>query len=155
MASIHSNFPAGVLITNGLGSEACGPLITSSKFHLFGCDVTIIIPPAIISSGGGNYPLAPGEIQNFYQPVDKGSKFYTPLNIDPTKSLKKYVIVKLTINNKTHEKEFLLKEKPYKALLKILNLENTTTKQIKISINNLLVKLHDITVKIKNLRKNK
>jgi hypothetical protein len=152
--SIHSAFPAGVLITNGLGAEACGPLITAAKFHLFGCDLAIVIPPApATSSGGGHYPLAPGEIGKFYAPVDKVPDFYTPVDIDPTKPPKQLVIVRLTINDKLHEKEFLLKEKPYKALIKIINLENATIKQIKIAINNLRIKLHDIVIRIKNLRK--
>ena len=150
--SIHADFGAGVLITNGLGSRACSNLIIGNKFHMFGC-LEIIIPPITSTPGtGGSIPLAPGQIQNFYKPITTPD-YYIKTDIDPLAKPKQLVIVKLTINDKIHEKEFLLKEKPYKLLINILNLENTTFKKIKIIIDNLHIKLHNILIKIKKLRK--
>ena len=155
MATVHQDFAAGVLITNGLGA-GCSPLITAERWHLFGC-IEIIIPtdPHERHGGGGSYPLRPGEIQNLYKPVAQELQpdYYIPTDLDPLAKLKNLVIVRVNIKGHEVEKEYLMKPKPYKALINIVNLINTTDLQIKTTIKNLKLKVNSILVKLRNLRK--
>jgi len=153
MPTVHQDFPAGVLITNGLGSTP-DALITAARFHLFGFIASVEIPYER-SGGGGSIPLAPGEIQNLYKPVsqDLQPDYYIPTNHDPLAKPKNLVKVKININGREVNKEFLMKPKPYKALINILNIYNATDVQIKTTVKKLKVKLNSILVKVKNLRK--
>lgn len=148
---VHSSFPAGVLITNGLGANASsGALITAAKWNLFGCDATITIQTT--SSGGGSRPFAPGEIQNFYKPValnDVTEPFYIPTNIESKQ--KNVVIVKIKIGNIENEKEFILNKKPFNMAVKILNVMNISDNIIKVSLNSISTKISNIKIMIKNI----
>ena len=151
--TIHSLFPAGAIITNGLGANAnSGALITAAKWSLLGCTAAIIIPTT--SSGGGSRPMGPGEIQNFYTPVvqqvDNTFNDYVPINLES--KIKNVVKVKININGIENEKEFILKAKPYKLIIKVINIINITDKIIKITINNIKNKMHNISTKIKNIK---
>jgi len=152
MAQVHSDFPMGVLITGGLGADAAsGALITAAKWTLFSCDATITILDT--SSGGGSRPFAPGEIQNFYKPVqqyDPNLPDYIPVDLETR--LKNKVIVKFKFNDIENEKEFVLSPKPYKLLVKILNVINITDNMAKITFKSIKNKIHDISVIMKKIR---
>lgn len=147
MSVIHSEFPSGVIITKGLGLDATsGALITATKFHMFTYTVTI---------GGGSTVFQPGEIKNMYKSVspDLQPEFFTRTKLDPLKKPKKLVVVKININNTTVEKEFLMEEKPYNALIKVINIYNKTSEKIKTYIHHIGVKANDIVVKLESLNK--
>lgn len=151
MPQIHSLFPAGVLITNGLGADAnSGALITAAKWSLFGCCAIVLIP--VTSSGGGSMPFAPGEIQNFYKPVTQndGNNDYIPSHFEP--KLKNTIVVKFKYNDIENEKEFILNKKPFKLLIKLLNIVNITDNMIKIKVENIKTKIHNISIYIKKLK---
>lgn len=149
---VHSAFPAGVLLTNGLGADgASGALITARKWSIFGCDATITLQPT--SSGGGSRPFAPGEIQTFYKPVTtlSDNKFdsYIPTNIEAKQ--KNVIIVKVNIGDIKNEKEFVLGKKPFKLLVKMLNIINITDNKVKVSMNSVKLKLNNIKLLVKNI----
>ena len=105
--AVHENFPAGGIITNGLGLDACKGLVTTTQFHLFcfGVFVPPVIPPKTPFEGGGSFPLAPGEIQGFYKPVQPGElPFLTPYDYDPLAKKKRHVILSVTFGEKKREK---------------------------------------------------
>jgi hypothetical protein len=155
MPLVHSAFPAGVLLTNGLGHNACsGGLITAAKWSLFGCDASIVIVPAVSPSGGGSRVFLPGEIQNFYQPIDQTSdnnlSDYKPIDVEYKP--KNVIKVKIKINDIESEREYVLKRKPYKMLVKILNIINITDRIAKITLKNIKTKIHNISVILKNIK---
>lgn len=150
---IHSSFPAGAILTNGLGTDACdGALITAAKWHLLGCDPTIIIQ--IPSGGSGSKSYNPGEIQTLYRPVyDEDTLEYIDYN-PVNNNAKNIVKVKFTMNDITTEKEFKLKEKPFKMVINLINIVNVTSKLTNAIVNSITNKLHEIKIRIKNIKRN-
>jgi len=143
---MHENFPAGTIITNGLGSDACRGFITT-HFHLF-CGITITVPNVSV---GGSKPMAPGEIANFYQPVD-----YQPLNSGKEVPYEagrsnNYVKIEISIKDKTYEKEFLVTPRGRKTVAEILNFVNVTKERISVKVTNLKRIAVRAVVTIRNL----
>lgn len=141
----------GGIITGGLGRPACHGMITMFPFSLY-CE--IVPPPPQPIQGGGSIPLAPGEIQNFYQPVDTSLGVPTKEGqfVDPRVYGKKLVKVTLKFNEHTVQKEYLVTEKRAKHVVTIINLVNATKARMKVMANN----IHRVTtravVMVKNLR---
>lgn len=147
---MHSLFPSGVLITNGMGANPSA-LITAAKWNLFGCNATI----SLRQVDGGSRPYAPGEIQNFYKPVtqlhNSDNNHYIPYNINLHD--KNIVKVNIVINGKTNEKEFVLNKKPFKALINVISIINIGNNKISINLNKIKHRLHDISVMMKNIKR--
>lgn len=138
----------GGIITGGLGRPACQGMITMFPFSLY----CAVVPAPL--RGGGSIPLAPGEIQNFYQPVDPslGTKPVEGNFVDPSVYGKKIVRIVLKFNGHTYESEYLVSEKRAKTVVKIINLVNATKARVRVMASNLHRVTTNALVKIKNLR---
>lgn len=153
----------GALITGGLGRPACSGLITAFPFQL----LCIKLPPEPIPPArgtGGSIPLAPGEIHGFYKPVDP--KIYVPDTkttptqqdgefVDPKVFGKRHVVIKVTSRFFKGEKEFIIPEKRYNTVFKVMNIVNRTMERMTMvatSIRNVATRAK---VYIKNLRRHK
>lgn len=138
----------GGIITGGLGRPACHGMITMFPFSLY----CAVVPAPL--QGGGSIPLAPGEIQNFYQPVDSslGTKPSEGQFVDPRVYGKKLVKVTLKFNEHTVHKEYLVTEKRAKHVITVVNLVNATRAKMKVMASN----IHRVTTRavviVKNLR---
>lgn len=131
------------LITGGLGNPACCGMITM-QFHLFKCKIEIITPP-VSGGGGGSYPLGPGQIQNFYKPVNP-DKFYTP-----RKPLYQTIILRVTIDGKTTVREYKTFPVIAKAIANIINITNVVFDSINVRVQTIKTKFKDLVVGIKNI----
>ena len=120
----------GGLLTGGLGRPACQGIITMLPFQL-GCFKFVppppppppVIPPSPPGEGGV-IPLAPGEIHDFYQPVD-GEGLEGTL-ADPSVYGKRMVRILVTSRFFEGEKEFMVSEKRGKYIIKAVNIINNT-----------------------------
>lgn len=140
----------GGIITGGLGRPACQGMITMLPFQL-GCFVFIPPPPPTKAVSGGAIPLAPGEIADFYQPVDtqlSDGKF-----VDPRVYGKRVVKVIFKSKFLENEKEFLVPEKRMKNVFKVLNVINVTTQRMHVVVDDIWNIATRAIVTIKNLRK--
>lgn len=131
------------LITGGLGNPACCGLITM-QFHVFKCKIEIITPPSG-GGGGGSYPLAPGQIQNFYKPVQP-DKFYVP-----RKPQYQTIIVRITMDGKVTTREYKTFPVVAKAIAKIINITTLAYESIKVRANNLRNKFGAVVASIKRI----
>lgn len=143
------------IITGGISClPACsGGLITGNIFHLAGC-IEVEVQPVL----GGSHPMAPGEVANMYQPVEPPAglndhpAFYVPPNqIDPF-SVKNHVTIRVTFNDKTTEKEYIVSEKKAKAIVYVAKFINKTEERIKVLFNG-LQKVSKHAVRVINFRK--
>lgn len=143
----------GAIITGGLGRPACRGMITSLPFQLV-CEVIVPPIPPTKAVSGGSIPLAPGEIQDFYQPVDSslGTQPSEGQFADPSVYGKKVVKVTMRFQDHVVEKEYLVTDKRAKHVIRIINLVNATKARMKVMASN----IHRVTtravVKVKNLR---
>lgn len=144
MATLNNRYSG--LITGGLGLPACSGLIV----NFFGVTTCL----TIITNGpisGGSIPLLPGEIQNFYTPVDNQVSSQGRL-------AKPYVydkkVVKITVSYKKlkSEKEFMVNKTQEKILITVVNLVNTTRSRMKVTIENLKKLTNKIKIEIRNLQ---
>ena len=79
----------------------------SGWFNLAGCRVTVAVV-----RGGGTIPMAPGEIQNFYTPVDDAGEWWVRIDdLDPFKKPKRLVKVEVEFKDKKTEKVYLVSER--------------------------------------------
>lgn len=154
---MHEDFPAGVIITGGLGGDACEGMLTTT-FHLF-CGIQVIVPVAptidLNKQGGGSRPLAPGEIKTFWKPVKNQvvtPEFYTPL--DSVEIIPKNIVtVKMTVGSKTMKKEFIVGSRRLDVIVKVLNITKVGKEKVTATISNIRRVLHNAVVKIFNIRK--
>jgi len=148
MATLTNRYSG--LITGGLGLPACSGLIVNT----FGVTTCLTIIPIRESGGssGGSIPLLPGEIQNFYTPVDtQVTKTNTGNLAKPGIYGKKIVKITVSYKKMKTEKEFMINKEQEKMLVNILNLMNTTKSRIKITIDNLKKITNKLKIEIKNL----
>ena len=139
----------GGLITYGLGRPACQSLITMSPFQL-ACFVPAPppVPPKIDS--GGSIPLEPGEIQDFYQPIDLDNEGNF---VDPSVYGKKHVVIRIKSEFFEGEKEFLVPTKRVKGIVKAVNIMNTTITKMKAVAQNLVQFAIKASIRVKNLKR--
>lgn len=144
----------------GIGIPACSGLITAFPFQL----LCIKLPPPPLRMGGGSIPLAPGEIQGFYKPVDPNIYIpdtkTTPTQqdgefVDPKVFGKRHVAIKVTSRFFEGEKEFLIPEKRYSVVFKVMNVVNRTMEHMSMVATNIRNIATRAKVYIKNLRRHK
>lgn len=138
----------GGIITGGLGRPACHGIILNLPFRL----ACFRVRPH--SSGlGGAIPLEPGEIHDFYQPVqDLPDGLVHDKPVDPRVWGKKPV--KITIESKffKNEKEFLVPMEKARFAISVINFINKTTTQMKVAVTNMKQFASKAKVTIKNLK---
>ena len=122
------------IISFGLGGDATNMIINKFSLGFLGLD--IIIEPPYIGSGG-SAPMAPGEIQNFYTPIDQ--KIYD--------THKKLVTIKFRLGTLESEGDFMLNPKPLNVLINVVNLINNTSNAISVSFKNIKYKIGNVTFK--------
>ena len=145
----------GGIITGGLGRPACMGIITVLPFQL-ACFKFIPPPPpptpidkATAGQGGGVIPLEPGEIHDFYQPVDVDGLEGTLA--DPSVYGKRMVKLKFTSRFFEGEKEFMLSERHGKYAIKAANIVNSTMEGMKVTAKNIRHIATDGIIKIKKV----
>lgn len=142
------------IITKGLScTPACTSLITT-HFSL-SCGE---LPPPVESknAGGGPYPghawnkFWPGEIQNFYRPVEP--PFYVPRHREKDYFIKrKIVTTKIEFGQYRMEKTYGVSEGQARFIVNIINLANTTKQRMSIAVSNIKRITTTATITIKNL----
>lgn len=143
------------IITKGIGNlPACESIITS-QFSIAGlCDVTVI--PG--NPGGGSYPLAPGEVANFYQPVDPPPGFQDhPAFLVPDDqrdpfSVRQQVRVIVKFKDSETEREYVVSPRRASMIVNVLNFVNKTSERVSVAFNGFRRSVTK-SVKILNLRK--
>lgn len=136
------------LITKGLGLPGCCSMLTMN-FSLFACTIEVIPPepPTIKPTGGGPYPggLAPGQVQRFYQPVDKPRQ---PLEyLTPTPQTTGVISIKVMLKGKTIEKLYEVPINIASRTVKILNITNKLKYNASVFVKNLKKKAFSVFVK--------
>jgi hypothetical protein len=150
--NIHQNFPAGSIITKGLGSDVSTGMLITGFFRLGPIAITIITPQAGGSAfTGGSIPMAPGEIHDAFKPVTGiggGSPgFYSPAGIIPSKEF--LVKVNLTIRGKTIEKTYTVQKGKITRFIALINLSNKALHNINVAVSSIKRVLNNISVKFK------
>jgi hypothetical protein len=142
--------PLSGIITGGLGRPACAGMIIN--FFRLSCGITVIPPEG--GSSGGSIPLAPGDIHNFYQPVQNLPPYYIiPQDQQWQYGKKVQVVVTVKLGEKTIEKIYLVSQDKAKLIVKVANVANNTMERIKVIVNNLKRKIHDVHIFVSKLRK--
>jgi hypothetical protein len=142
------------VITFGLGCDQTG-LVIGNIFNLGFIKVIVggspIIPPVEPPQpgvSGGSRPLAPGEIHNFYKPVD--NQYQVPYIQNQPKIP---VVIKITFRGKTTEKYYLVSKKRSDIIITVLNLVNRIRDRISIVVKNVRSAPNRIVAFVRNLRK--
>lgn len=154
----------GAIITGGLGRSACGGLITTFPFQVLCTSIPIPPTPVVRDGGGGSIPLRPGEVQNLYKPVDP--KVYVPDTktqqteqegefVDLSVYGKRQVTMTVTSRFFEGEKEFIVPEKRYNTVFKVLSIINKTMERMSIVANNIKSIASRAKVTLKNFRRHK
>lgn len=140
------------IVTFGLGCDQTG-LIIGNIFNLGFIKVIVggspIIPPVVPpvgGGGGGSRPLAPGEIQNFYKPVEEQPLYKADDRKYP-------VVIKITIRGKTTEKYYLVSRKRSDIIVTVLNVVNRIRDRIKIVVTDIRSGPKRIVAFVRNFRK--
>ena len=141
----------GGLVTFGLGRPACQGMITMMPFQL-ACFLPAPPPPPppVPGVSGGTIPLEPGEIHDFYQPVDLDSE---GTFVDPSVYGKKHVVIRVKSEFFEGEKEFLVSTERVKGVVKAVNIINTTITKIRAAVQNLKQYAIKATITVKNLKR--
>lgn len=150
--------PPGSPRVEGSPSTAdCKAGIITTQFSLF-CTVAPPPPPNTgLGGGGGHYPrdawnkFNPGEIQNFYKPVD--DPYLVPRDREE-QFLRKYkhVQIHFKMGNFEVEKDYQVPENRAKAIVKVLDVINATRDRIMVTASGLKRVTTRITVAVKNFR---
>lgn len=152
--NVHQDFPAGRIITNGLGGNAGDGLVITTQFHLYPLPIVV----TVVGTGGGSRPLAPGEINTFYKPVQshmlpQGMPDY--LIPKDFRADGKIVKISVQLRDKTVEKEYVVHPKTGDILVKILNLLQKSKDSVSVLVKNIQKVSNKGKVLIKNLIKHK
>lgn len=137
------SLPPYRLITKGLGGPACQGLITG-YFYLGIFKAQVIITPPTSGGGGGSIPLRPGEIKDFYKPVQPNKTYF------PKKDLTD-VTVKITFRNETFITTYKVRPTFATVIAKIININNITVDRIRVTAQNLEVTAKRLVATVKNL----
>lgn len=148
-----------VIITKGLGLQPATKGFITSFFSL-------VLSTAQAEGGGGSgetsgaYPglahnvLPPGEVQDFYKPVDEQLYHHVPRDKENEYlSKRKTVILTVKLNDSTIEKIYKVSEYQTKHVFNIINIMNKTRDKVSISINNIERLYNKISVSVRNLFK--
>lgn len=147
---VHQEFPAGAIITNGLGLDAGDGTLITTSWHLLGLNILVSTE---MGTSGGSYPLALGEIKNLYRPVPPEMQPYlTPYNYDPF-TKKSVVSVKVEFGKKTFEKNYLISKKRAKTAVSVLNFVNATKDKVSTTVKNLKAVAVRAIIRVKNFGK--
>jgi len=149
------------IITGGLTCghgplDPCRSGLITSPFSLY---CTSIYVPPVPDPGGGPYPceawnnLAPGEIQNFYQPVPV--EYYMVPRDQEANYLRRYKKLKITMKfgDFMTEKEFLVPETQRRVIVEAFNLVDITQQRIKVMVEGLKKVAGGVSVSIRKFRK--
>lgn len=136
----------------GVGIPACRGLIMALPFQL----LCIVLPGV----SGGGIPLQPGEIQDFYKPIDP--KIFKDLTEQPGIQDGEFVDVSVYGKRKVKiivasslfkgEKEFMITERQKRTIVEASNLINTTFKYMSIVAEDIRSIASRAKIIIENLR---
>lgn len=148
---MHENFPAGGILVNGLGYDACKGLVITTNFNLW-CGIQVIVTT---QPTGGSRPLSPGEIQNFFKPVqpEYQPSYVKPYDYDPLAKPKNHVVIRVTFKDRVVEKEYVVSQKRIGVVIKLVNLVNTTKSRVSAVAQNIRRIASKAIITVKNLRK--
>ncbi len=146
---MHENFPAGAILTNGLGCDAGRGLAIITQFNLW-LDVTVTIIPH--TTPGGSYPLYPGEIQNFYTPVNVDPAYLVPY-VNPLKPPRSLVIIRVAFKEHVKEMEYLVGPRRANVVITVMKLLEATRRRISVVGASIRKVASRASVLIRRLRK--
>ena len=137
----------GGILTKGLGAPACCGLVLT-QFNLAKCcQYTIEVTPIENGGGGGSRPLAPGEIHNFYSPINQPNRltplvYLQPLNNVPSPVDK--ITITLSIKNQDPiKKEYYVPRYKSKVILNVSRVLTSSFGLISVSIHNIKNRLDE------------
>lgn len=148
MAGVHDVFPAGSIITNGLGHNYDQGFLIGWQTHLYFVDVSVA-PIIIEGLTGGGTPLAPGEIATLYKPIE----WLTPRDQRNLLNPGKHVTLKIKLGKIEIEKEYVVHEKTSAMIVQLINFINTTKSRIKVVVDSIKHIAIRAMVRIRNLRR--
>jgi hypothetical protein len=150
----------GGILTKGLGGPACCGLIIA-QFNLAKCcQYTVTVTPA--QYDGGSLPLAPGQIQNFYSPVNPdgtSSNKLTPLPyLTPVAAPREIEKISITLKVKDRDepllREYFVPKYKSKVLINITRFVASSFGIVSVTTSNLKTKTENrIRVFAEKLRK--
>lgn len=136
------------ILTFGLGGNASN-MIVGNIFNLGFFEVDVIVtPPPVGGGGGGSIPMRPGEIQNFYKPVQNEWQVPYLYPNDPRVA----VTIRVTFMGKIIEKNYKVQPKRGDIIITILNMINTIRSRISVTVKNIRRIPSRIITYVKNLR---
>lgn len=102
----------------------------------------------------GSIPLAPGEIHNFYKPVEHQPGWWIRRDdLDPFAKPKRLVHVVIKLGEQEFDKHLLMSDKSMRATISVANFINTTNKRITASVSNFTRVTTTATVQVRNFVK--
>jgi len=110
-----------------------------------------ILPPTqpSPSGGGGSIPFLPGQIKDFYKPVD--NRWQVPY-LYPTKERNIPVRIRITFRGKVTEQTFYVKQKRGDIIITVLNMINTIKSRISVTVKNISRVPSRIVTFVRNIR---
>lgn len=143
---IHDEFPAGVLVTNGLGGDFSTWI--AAQFHLFpGVEVEVIVRAGGSTRRPRYYP-PPRERDERYDDDEEPWK--------PREDEEHEVIIKIRIGQREIQRHYFVHTRTQTVVIQLINMVNVTMERVSINVGKLIKSSKSAVVAIKNFgRKNK
>lgn len=136
----HDKFPAGVIITKGLGGS-CETFILA-HFHLFlGVEVEVRGPRF-----GGGTSLRP---EVYYPPREDEDEVIW----EPREDEEYEVIIKVDIGKKQIERHYFVRKRTQVVVTQVLHFLNTTRSRINVGVGTIRKTAKDVAIALRKLRK--
>ena len=130
----------GGILTNGLGGPACNQLIFG-PLRLF-VRMEDLPPVTNVSVGGGSHVRQDSNVQNIVQSMhnrrQREREFEEQDDTTPQARIRKRVVVTFKLNDKMHDKEFIVTPRTASNVVKVVNITNTITTKIRAFISRLV-----------------
>ena len=143
---VHDNFPAGVIITNGLGGPGCGSFILA-HFDLFlgvgGSPLVPVVEVRVIGHGGSFRP------EYYPRPRDEEDE----LVWEPREDEEFEVVIKANLTGRTIERHYFVRKRTQVVVAQVLHFLNTTKSRINVGVGKITKTARDAAVRIRNIGK--
>lgn len=145
---VHDNFPAGVIITNGLGGSYQTWII--AQFHLFlgiGSPPVVEVEVKLVRGVGGATTRPPA----YYPPVhDDDDEPWKP-----REDTEQEVVIRVRIGSREVQRHYFVRKRTEVVVTKVINMVNITMQRVAINVNKIRETTKSAMVALKNFGRKK
>jgi len=146
---VHDNFPAGVIITNGLGGDFSSWII--AQFHLVfgaGSPPVVEVEVRVVGRAGGSTTRPP-----VYYPPREHDEDEEPWK--PREDEEHEIVVRVRIGQREVQRHYFVRKRTQTVVIQLINMANVTMKRVSINVGRFIESSKSAAVAIKNFGRKK